>query len=156
MLNCFFCLTSSKLASRVLYLAKPVSSTRLLFHESHPPVALLLVFFPTVMNSDLNSALHWLPSAVKHNATRLYHSHVWGYRWPAVCLCSSPLGQLEPSISYSPPFLLSPVVSVCPAGPPPQQQCQAVSWEKFYNRSPMRTVVVEATSETLNIFGGWC
>lgn len=48
---------------------------------------------------------------------RLYHSHVWGYRWPAVCLCSSPLGQLEPSIS-SPQ---SPVVSVCPGWPPTQQ-----------------------------------
>lgn len=44
-----------------------------------------------------------MPSAVKHNATRLYHSHVWGYRWPAVCLCSSPLGQLEPSISAPTP-----------------------------------------------------
>lgn len=43
-----------------------------------------------------------LPSAVKHNATRLHHSRVWGYRWPAVCLCSSPLGQLEPSISRPP------------------------------------------------------
>lgn len=48
-----------------------------------------------------------LPSAVKHNATRLHHGGVWGYRWPAVCLCSSPLGQLEPSISRPPPSLPS-------------------------------------------------
>lgn len=57
--------------------------------------------------SSLNSAFHCLPSAVKHNAMCLYHSHVWGYRWPAVCLCSSPLGQLEPSI-ISPRALLCP------------------------------------------------
>lgn len=44
-----------------------------------------------------------LPSAVKHNATRLHHSRVWGYRWPAVCLCSSPPGQLGPSIRTPPP-----------------------------------------------------
>lgn len=52
-----------------------------------------------------------LPSAVKHNATRLHHSGVWGYRWPAVRLGSSPLGQLEPSIS--PPAQFTPVASVC-------------------------------------------
>lgn len=61
----------------------------------------------------LFSRLWWtvawtLASAVKHNATCFYHSHVWGYRWPAVCLCSSPLGQLEPSISAPPWALLRP------------------------------------------------
>lgn len=56
-----------------------------------------------------------LPSAVKHNATRLHQSGVWGYRWPAVRLCSSPLRQLEPSINCPPPTppQFTPVVSVC-------------------------------------------
>lgn len=53
---------------------------------------------------------------------RLYHSHVWGYRWPAVCLCSPPLGQLEPSIS-------APWAPSCPSVRvwPPQQQHETVS-----------------------------
>ena len=55
------------------------------------------------------------PSAVKHNAMRLHHSHVWGYRWPAVCLCSSPLGQLEPSIRPPPPPPPHPWALSCPS-----------------------------------------
>lgn len=65
-----------------------------------------------------------LPSAVKHNATRLHHSRVWGYRWPAVCLCSSPLGQLEPSISRPPPVYPR---CVCLWGPDQQHSVTRVS-----------------------------
>lgn len=62
-----------------------------------------------------------LPSAVKHNATRLHHGGVWGYRWPAVCLCSAPLGQLEPSISRPPTPSLPPMCLSVRAWPATQQ-----------------------------------
>lgn len=76
-LNC--CSKSNKLAAyvrlawlnlfpQVLFINPPGSS---------PPLSLV---FQPVTSSGLNPALHRLPSAVKHNAMRLYHSHVWGYR----------------------------------------------------------------------------
>lgn len=75
-----------------------------------------------------------LPSAVKHNATRLHHSRVWGYRWPAVCLCSSPLGQLEPSISAPPVYPRC----VCLWGPDQQHSITRVSHRVLWGDTFMR------------------
>lgn len=71
-----------------------------------------------------------LPSAVKHNATRLHHGGVWGYRWPAVCLCSAPLGQLEPSISPPTPPVYP--QCVCLWGPDQQHSSTRVSHLVFW------------------------
>lgn len=85
-----------------------------------------------------------MPSAVKHNAMRFYHSHVWGYRWPAVCLCSSPLGQLEPSIS-------SPWAPLCPSGrvwPP----TTTTSWDcLIWSVAPSG----DTSSHTQKLFSNW-
>lgn len=121
------CSESTKLAACMLSSANSIPSSALLILRSRS-LQLRCLF------SRLWWTVAWtlrctMPSAVKHNATRLHHSHVWGYRWPAVCLCSSPLGQLEPSIS-------APLTTTTPTPPeprcvrlhrPPQKQPETVS-----------------------------